>query len=59
MDIRAKLDYTKRAIDVIASHDDEDAAYRLAALDNLVAHCEKKKAEITAGLQERISAELE
>jgi hypothetical protein len=58
MDIKTKLEYAKRAIDVIATHEDEDAAFRLAALDNLAAHCVQKKDEINAQVQAHIAEQI-
>lgn len=54
MNIVQKLEQIQPHIDSIATHTDEDAAYRKAALDQVIARCEAAKVEVQAEIDARI-----
>lgn len=58
MDIRAKLNMVERSIESIATHNDEDADVRRAALDRIVSLCEQAKAGVDSAVQADINAQL-
>lgn len=56
MDIARKLEYAQSLITSIGTHEDEDAAVRTAALDQVISLAAAEKAAIDVRLQERIAA---
>lgn len=55
MDIKRKLELLKNNVVSISTHDDEDAAVRLAALDQVDAMVKAEREAIEARVQARIA----
>jgi len=58
MEIKRKLELLKSNLVSITSHEDEDAAVRLAALDQVDAMVKAEREGIAARVQARIDASL-
>lgn len=58
MNIKRKLELLQGSITSIGTHDDEDAAVRLAALDQAEAMIKAEREGIEARVQARIDASL-
>ena len=58
MDIKTKLKHIETAVKAVAGHDDEDAAVRHAALDQIDALVKAEREAIDARVAARVAAAL-
>lgn len=55
MDLSRKVEIANQAVDSISRHDDEDAAVRLAMLDQVAEHIEAERAAIAQRVADRVA----
>jgi hypothetical protein len=58
MKLNRKIEIAQQAIASISTHEDDDAAVRVAALDRVIAYADQAKSSIAAGIEADIAAKL-